>query len=84
MQWSLRPLGASAEVLVDVPSNDPPLRIPAGLASDQGLFEHALDELNRGLDTLAEPEAVRDAIARAGATGRTAPGSIPIDPHHDA
>jgi SAM-dependent methyltransferase len=68
MQWSLRPLGASAEVLVDVPPNDPPLRIPAGLASDQSLFERALDELNRGLDTLAEPEAIRDAIARAGAT----------------
>lgn len=68
MQWSLRPLGASAEVLVDVPPNDPPLRIPAGLASDQHLFECALDELNRGLDTDAEPEAIRDAIARAGAT----------------
>lgn len=72
MQWSLRPLGASAEVLVDVPPNDPPLRIPAGLASDLGLFERALDELNRGLDTLAEPEAVRDAIARAGATAEDA------------
>jgi methylase of polypeptide subunit release factors len=68
MQWSLRPLGASAEVLVDVPPNDPPLRIPAGLASDQRLFEHTLDELNRGLDALAEPEAIRDAIVRAGAT----------------
>ena len=72
MQWSLRPLGASAEVLVDVPPNDPPLRIPAGLASDQHLFERALDELNRGLDTLAEPEAIRDAIARAGATAEDA------------
>ncbi|TJX06630.1 MAG: hypothetical protein E5X43_02675, partial [Mesorhizobium sp.] len=68
MQWNLRPLGASAEVLVDVPPNDPPLRIPAGLASDQHLFERALDELNRGLDTLAEPEAIRHAIALAGAT----------------
>ncbi len=68
MQWSLRPLGATAEVLVDVPPNDPPLRIPAGLASDQTLFERALDELNRGLDTLAEPEAIRDAITRAGAS----------------
>jgi len=72
MQWNLRPLGASSEVLVDVPPNDPPLRIPAGLASDLGLFEHALEELNRGLDTLAEPEAVRDAIARAGATAEDA------------
>nr|WP_255617088.1 N-6 DNA methylase [Aurantimonas sp. VKM B-3413] len=72
MQWSLRPLGASAEVLVDVPPNDPPLRIPAGLASDLGLFEHALDELNRGLDTLAEPETVRDAVVRAGATAADA------------
>ena len=44
----LAPLGASAEVLVDVPPNDPPLRIPAGLASDHTLFERALDELNRG------------------------------------
>lgn len=68
MQWNLRPLGASAEVLVDVPPNDPPLRIPAGLASDQALFERALDELNRGLDALAEPETIRDAILRAGAT----------------
>ena len=68
MQWNLRPLGASAEVLVDVPPNDPPLRIPAGLAGDQTLFERALDELNRGLDVLAEPDAVRDAIARVGAT----------------
>ncbi|GAA4025235.1 N-6 DNA methylase [Sphingomonas swuensis] len=72
MQWSLRPLGASAEVLVDVPPNDPPLRIPAGLASDQTLFERALDELNRGLDTLAEPETICDAIARAGATDEDA------------
>ncbi len=72
MQWSLRPLGATAEVLVDVPPNDPPLRIPAGLAGDQILFERALDELNRGLDTLAEPEAIRDAIARAGATAEDA------------
>lgn len=72
MQWSLRPLGASAEVLVDVPPNDPPLRIPAGLASDLNLFERALEELNRGLDTLAEPEAIRDAIARAGATAEDA------------
>lgn len=72
MQWSLRPLGASAEVLVDVPPNDPPLRIPAGLAGDQRLFERALDELNRGLDTLAEPDAVRDAIARAGAAAADA------------
>ncbi|MDO8359797.1 MAG: N-6 DNA methylase, partial [Devosia sp.] len=72
MQWSLRPLGATSEVLVDVPPNDPPLRIPAGLASDQTLFERALDELNRGLDTLAEPADVRDAIARAGATAEDA------------
>ena len=43
-----------------------------GLASDLNLFERALDELNRGLDTLAEPEAIRDAIARAGATAEDA------------
>lgn len=68
MQWNLRPLGASAEVLVDVPPNDPPLRIPAGLASNHHLFERSLDELNRGLETLAEPETIREAITRAGAT----------------
>ncbi|MBF9151907.1 N-6 DNA methylase [Novosphingobium jiangmenense] len=72
MQWNLRPLGDTAEVLVDVPPNDPPLRIPAGLASDLTLFERALDELNRGLDTLAEPDTVRDAILRAGATAEDA------------
>ena len=49
--WATRHV--SDLVLVDVPPNDPPLRIPAGLASDLGLFERALDELNRGLDTLA-------------------------------
>lgn len=68
MQWSLRPLGASAEILVDVPPNDPPLRIPAGLASDQRLFERALDELNRGLERLAEPSVIESAILRDGAT----------------
>lgn len=72
MQWNLRPLGATSEVLVDVPPNDPPLRIPAGLASDQTLFEHALDALNRGLDTLAEPDAIEEAVARAGATAADA------------
>ena len=66
MQWNLRPLGDTAEILVEVPGG-PPLRIPAGLASDHQLFEQALDELNRGLETLAEPEAIRDAILRAGA-----------------
>lgn len=71
MQWNLRPLGTSAEVLVDVPG-DPPLRIPAGLASDQRLFELALDELNRGLETLAEPDAVGEAMARAGANASDA------------
>lgn len=66
MQWNLRPLGRSAEVLVEVPDG-PPLRIPAGVASDQYLFEAALDELNRGLQALAEPDQVGQAIARAGA-----------------
>ncbi len=66
MQWNLRPLGATAEVLVEVPGG-PPLRVPAGLAGDQHLFERALDELNRGLESLAAPDAVRDAIMRAGA-----------------
>lgn len=66
MQWNLRPLGTSAEVLVEVPDG-PPLRIPAGVASDQQLFEAALDELNRGLQNLAEPDQVRQAITRAGA-----------------
>lgn len=66
MQWNLRPLGSSAEVLVNVPGSDP-LRIPAGIASDQTLFEAALDELNRGLTNLLEPEAIASAMTRAGA-----------------
>jgi hypothetical protein len=66
MQWNLRPLGDSAEVLVEVPDG-PPLRIPSGIASDQQLFEATLDELNRGLGALAEPPAVKMAILRAGA-----------------
>lgn len=68
MQWNLRPLGDTAEILVEVPGG-PPLRIPAGLASDHQLFEQALDELNRGLETLAEPEIIRDAMVRSGAQG---------------
>ena len=66
MQWNLRPLGRSAEVLVEVPDG-PPLRIPAGVASEQQLFEAALDELNRGSQTLAEPDQIEQAIVRAGA-----------------
>lgn len=66
MQWNLRPLGSSAEVLVEVPEG-PPLRIPAGVASDQQLFETALDELNRGLANLSDPAVVGAALVRAGA-----------------
>ena len=58
------PLGASAEVLVDVPPNDPPLRIPPDWQATRSCSSAALDELNRGPRTLDASRRRWDAIAR--------------------
>ncbi|MBN9563183.1 MAG: N-6 DNA methylase [Alphaproteobacteria bacterium] len=63
MQWNLRRYLGRADVLVEVPG-DQPLHIPAGFAEDQALFEKGLDTLNQGLIDDATPEAVRRALHR--------------------
>ena len=63
MQWNLRRYVGGADVLVEVPG-DQPLHIPAGFAEDQAAFEAGLDALNQGLADEATPEAVGRALRR--------------------
>lgn len=64
MQWNLRRYVDGADVLVEVPGEDRPLEIPAGVAENQSLFEQALDALNQGLADKATPQIVTRALQR--------------------
>lgn len=57
MQWNLRRYLDRADVLVEVP-DEQPLQIPAGLAEDQAIFEQALDALSQGLRDDASPTVI--------------------------
>ena len=64
MQWNLRRYVDGADVLVEIPGDDRPLQIPAGIAEDQGMFEQALDALNQGLADGSTPEQVSRTLQR--------------------
>jgi hypothetical protein len=64
MQWNLRRFVDGADVLVEVPGDERPLQIPAGIAQDQALFEQGLDELNQGLADGAAPKDVGRRLKR--------------------
>ena len=64
MQWNLRRYVDGADVLVEVPGDDRPLQIPAGIAEDQAKFEQGLDILNQGLADGSAPEQVGRALHR--------------------
>ncbi|MDE2581933.1 MAG: hypothetical protein KGL52_09885 [Rhodospirillales bacterium] len=57
MQWNLRRYLDRADVLVDVPGEQP-LQIPTDFAEDQAVFEQALDALNQGLHDDSAPATV--------------------------
>src|SRR5260221_6736656 len=81
MQWNLRQIGGSRDVVVQVP-DDAPLHVPAGFAEDQARFDQGLQTLSQGLQdgaTRAQIErslmriegvAAQDASALAGTFAR--------------
>jgi hypothetical protein len=81
MQWNLRQIGDTRDVVVPVP-DDAPLHVPAGFAEDQARFDYGLQMLAQGLQEGAlavqversllriEGVAARDASAMADTYGR--------------
>ncbi len=81
MQWNLRQIGDTRDVVVAVPG-EAPLHVPAGFAEDQTRFDHALQTLSQGLQEGATPAQIErllnridgvaalDASALAGTFGR--------------
>lgn len=50
MQWNLRQIGDTRDVVVAVP-DEAPLHVPAGFAEDQARFDHGLQTLSQGRKT---------------------------------
>ena len=74
MQWNLRQVGDTRDVVVQVP-DDAPLHVPAGFAEDQARFEHGVQTLTQGLHDAASPEQVERSLLRI--EGVAAPGRRP-------
>jgi hypothetical protein len=64
MQWNLRRYVDGADVLVEVPGDSRVLRIPAGVAEDQSMFERALDTLNQGFIDASNPDDIERSLSR--------------------
>ncbi len=69
MQWNLRRYIDRADVLVEVP-DEQPLQVPAGFAEDQAAFEQGLDILNQGLREDASQVVIRDRLRRVTGAGQ--------------
>jgi hypothetical protein len=65
MQWNLRQIGDTRDVVVPVP-DEPPLHVPAGFAEDQARFDRGLQTLSQGLQDQATPKQVERALFRIG------------------
>nr|WP_245216754.1 N-6 DNA methylase [Neoroseomonas nitratireducens] len=63
MQWNLREVADTRDVVVPVPDS-PPLHVPAGLAEDQSLFEPALLAIQEGLAQEATPARIERDLSR--------------------
>jgi SAM-dependent methyltransferase len=63
MQWNLRQVGDTRDVVVPVP-DDAPLHVPAGFAEDQARFDHGLQTLAQGLSDAASPAQVERSLLR--------------------
>src|SRR5262249_16934838 len=63
MQWNLRQVGDSRDVVVPVP-DDAPLHVPAGFAEDQARFDRGVQTLAHGLQTGATPAQVARSLGR--------------------
>ena len=65
LQWNLRQVGDTPDVVVEVP-NDSPLHIPTGFAEDQARFEHGLRTFSHGLEEDATATQVERQLLRLG------------------
>lgn len=63
LQWNLRQVGDTPDVIVEVPDGSP-LHIPTGFAEDQTRFEHGLRTLSYGLDENATAAQVERQLRR--------------------
>lgn len=63
MQWNLRQIGASRDVIVPVP-DEAPLHVPAAFAEDQARFDSGIQALTQGLQGNAAPVQVERALRR--------------------
>ena len=72
MQWNLRQVGDTPDVIVEVPDGAP-LHVPTGFAEDQARFEHGLQTLSHGLEEGATAEQIERRLLRfSGVTERDA------------
>jgi hypothetical protein len=72
MQWNLRQVGDTPDVIVEVPDGAP-LHVPTGFAEDQARFEHGLQTLSHGLEEGATAEQIERRLLRfIGVTERDA------------
>jgi len=63
MQWNLRQVGNTLDVVLPVP-DDAPLHVPAGFAEDQARFDYGLQTLTHGLQEGASLEQVEGSLLR--------------------
>ena len=63
MQWNLRQVGDTRDVVVQVP-DDAPLHVPAGFAEDQARFDYGLQTLAQGLQEGASAAQVEGSLLR--------------------
>lgn len=65
MQWNLRQIGDTRDVVLPVP-DEAPLRVPAGFAEDHARFDRGLQTLAQGLQEQMTPEQIERALFRIG------------------
>ena len=63
MQWNLRQIGDTLDVVVPVP-DEAPLHVPAGFAEDQARFDRGVQALSQGLQDRATPVQIERSLAR--------------------
>jgi SAM-dependent methyltransferase len=63
MQWNLRQIGDTRDVVLPVP-DEAPLHVPAGFAEDQARFDRGVQALSQGLQDHATPAQMQRSLTR--------------------
>lgn len=63
MQWNLRQVGNTRDVVLPVP-DEAPLHVPAGFAEDQARFDRGVQALSQGLYDHSTPAQVERSLSR--------------------